>query len=375
MPDNYSMQAALDKVQAQHRLLYDLNYAELQDCVCKCGAGKFRAQQIQSWLNKGVVSFAEMLNIPKQLTAALAKDYTLDYPKQLMVKVSQIDGSRKYLFQMSDGNIIEAVYMPYKKSNSVCISSQAGCRMGCAFCASTLIKYGRNLSAGEMMGQIYRIQRDLGEIRIDHVVVMGIGEPLENLQELLRFLRMLNAKEGLNISLRHVTVSTCGLVPAIYKLAEAKLPITLAISLHSALQAKRESIMPIAKTFDLRTLKQACITYQKLSGRRLSFEYALFKGFNDSIEDANYLADYIKGIVSHVNLIPVNPVPGTDFVPPSAETVEKFKQILLKRKIEVTVRQKKGQDIFAACGQLRRQKLQSDVRKDSCAASSERIKI
>ena len=247
--------------------------------------------------------------------------------------------------------------------------------MGCAFCASTLIKYGRNLSAGEMMGQIYRIQRDLGEIRIDHVVVMGIGEPLENLQELLRFLRMLNAKEGLNISLRHVTVSTCGLVPAIYKLAEAKLPITLAISLHSALQAKRESIMPIAKTFDLRTLKQACITYQKLSGRRLSFEYALFKGFNDSIEDANYLADYIKGIVSHVNLIPVNPVPGTDFVPPSAETVEKFKQVLLKRKIEVTVRQKKGQDIFAACGQLRRQKLQSDVRKENCAASSERIKI
>lgn len=165
------------------------------------------------------------------------------------------------------------------------------------------------------------------------------------------------------------------MVPAIYKLAEAKLPITLAISLHSALQAKRESIMPIAKTFDLRTLKQACITYQKLSGRRLSFEYALFKGFNDSIEDANYLADYIKGIVSHVNLIPVNPVPGTDFVPPSAETVEKFKQVLLKRKIEVTVRQKKGQDIFAACGQLRRQKLQSDVRKENCAASSERIKI
>lgn len=363
MADNYSMQTALDKLKSEHKLFYDLDFASLQTCLTGLGASKFRAKQIQSWLNKGVCSFAEMQNLPKQLLALLEEQYTLDYPKQLALKVSQLDGSRKYLFQMIDGNIIEAVYMPYAKSNSVCISSQAGCRMGCAFCASTLIKYGRNLSAGEMIGQIYRIQRDLGQTRIDHVVVMGIGEPLENLQELVAFLKMLNDENGLNISLRHVTVSTCGLVPAIYKLAEVNLPITLAISLHSADQAKRASIMPIAQAFDLHALKKACVAYQSLNKRRMSFEYALFKDFNDSIADANLLADYIKGIVSHVNLIPVNPVPGTDFVPPTDKVVEQFKEALLKRNVEVTVRQKKGQDIFAACGQLRRQKLEADVNK------------
>lgn len=368
MSENYSMQTALDKIKSSSKLFYDLDFAGLESCLAELGASKFRAKQIQSWLNKGVDSFSEMNNLPKQLLTALAERYTLDYPKQVMLKVSQLDGSRKYLFQMSDGNMIEAVYMPYAKANSVCISSQAGCRMGCAFCASTLIKYGRNLSAGEMIGQIYRIQRDLGETRIDHVVVMGIGEPLENLKELVPFLKMLNAEKGLNISLRHVTVSTCGLVPAIYQLAEANLPITLAISLHSADQVKRASIMPIANAYDLSALKEACLAYQAKTKRRMSFEYALFKDFNDSIEDANLLADYIKGIVSHVNLIPVNPVPGTSFVPPSEKKVAKFKDALLKRNVEVTIRQKKGQDIFAACGQLRRQKLEQDVNKKQVRA-------
>lgn len=363
MPDNYSMQTALDKLKSSHKLFYDLDYANLQICLADLGAGKFRAKQIQSWLNKGVSAFSEMKNLPKSLLAELEAHYTLDYPKQIALKVSKLDGSRKYLFQMVDGNIIEAVYMPYQKANSVCISSQAGCRMGCAFCASTLIKYGRNLSAGEMIGQIYRIQKDLGDTRIDHVVVMGIGEPLENLAELVPFLKMLNDENGLNISLRHVTVSTCGLVPAIYNLAEANLPITLAISLHSADQEKRASIMPIAKAFDLPTLKNACKAYQAATKRRMSFEYALFKDFNDSLADANLLADYIKGIVSHVNLIPVNPVPGTDFVPPTKEVIDQFQKALLKRHVEVTIRQKKGQDIFAACGQLRRQKLEADVNK------------
>lgn len=374
MPDSYSMQTALDKIKSTHKLFYDLDFASLQTCLTELGAPKFRAKQIQSWLNKGVHSFNEMQNLPKQLISDLDKRYTLEYPKEVALQVSQLDGSRKYLFQMVDGNMIEAVYMPYQKANSVCISSQAGCRMGCAFCASTLIKYGRNLSAGEMIGQIYRIQRDLGATRIDHVVVMGIGEPLENLQELLPFLKMLNDANGLNISLRHVTVSTCGLVPAIYQLAEANLPITLAISLHSASQAKRESIMPIAKAFDLPTLKEACLFYQSKSKRRMSFEYALFKDFNDSVKDANLLADYIKGIVSHVNLIPVNPVPGTDFVPPTDEVVNKFKETLLKRNVEVTIRQKKGQDIFAACGQLRRQKLAADVNKKSLASCADACK-
>lgn len=360
MEANNNMQRALTDLQNKMpRTLYDLSYDELLSLISAAGLPKFRAKQILQWLNKGVNTFEEMNNLPKSLFDRLSQNFTPAYPKQIDLKISQLDGSRKYVFELADGNIIEAVYMPYKNANSVCISSQAGCRMGCAFCASTLVKYGRNLSRGEMLGQICKIQRDLRNTRIDHVVVMGIGEPLENLNELIPFLKMLNHEEGLNISLRHVTVSTCGLVPAIYKLAEAKLPITLAISLHSAVQDQRAAIMPIAKHFDLAELKQACSHYFNQTKRRISFEYALFRDFNDSKEAADLLADYIKGLVCHVNLIPANPVPGTAFSAPEPEVIKAFATTLEKRHVEVTIRQKKGQDIWAACGQLRRQKLQS----------------
>lgn len=263
------------------------------------------------------------------------------------------DGTKKYLFLLQDGNAVESVLMRYKFGNSLCISSQAGCRMGCRFCASTLEGLVRNLTPSEMLEQVYQITRDTGE-RVSHVVVMGTGEPLDNFDNLLRFIELLTGEGGQNLSQRNVTVSTCGLVPKIRELAEKKLQITLALSLHAPNQEKRRELMPVANKYELSSVIDACKTYVELTGRRITFEYSLVAGANDSPENAKELADLIKGINCHVNLIPVNPIKERNYKRPKGEAVQGFKNKLEKYGINVTIRREMGQDIDGACGQLRK---------------------
>ena len=269
------------------------------------------------------------------------------------MRISGVDGTRKYLFCLEDGNVIESVLMRYKHGNSVCVSSQAGCRMGCRFCASTLNGLARNLRASEILEQVYRIQRDTGE-RVSNVVIMGSGEPMDNYENVVRFIRLLSAPEGLNISQRNITVSTCGLVPQIYRLAEEGLQITLALSLHAPSDEVRRELMPIANRYPLREVLDACGNYYEKTGRRLTFEYSLVKGVNDNLEEAKALARLIGGYHGHVNLIPVNPIKERDYVQSNREAVEAFKNYLERQGINVTVRREMGRDIGGACGQLRK---------------------
>ena len=267
--------------------------------------------------------------------------------------ISEIDGTRKYLFRMEDGSIIESVLMKYKHGNSVCISSQVGCRMGCRFCASTLDGLKRHLTAAEMLGQVYAIQRESGE-RVSNIVIMGTGEPLDNYDGALRFIRLISAETGLNISQRNITLSTCGLVPEIYRLADEHLQITLAISLHASNDEKRKSMMPVANRYSIKELLKACRYYYDMNGRRLTFEYSLASGVNDSPEDARELAHLLKGFMWHVNLIPINPVEERNYVQSDRKSVVNFKNNLEKYGGNVTIRREMGRDIQAACGQLRR---------------------
>ena len=288
--------------------------------------------------------FDEMTNISKSLREALEEEY--DYTNLEIVEIqrSKLDGTCKYLFRLADGNMIESVLMRYHHGNSVCISSQAGCRMGCRFCASTIGGLVRNLEASEMLDQIYRIQR------VSNVVVMGTGEPLDNYENLLRFIRILSGEHGLHISQRNITVSTCGIAPRIRQLADEDLAITLALSLHAATQEKREELMPIARKYGLSEVLEACAYYFERTGRRLTFEYSLVGGVNDHPEDARRLAALAKPIHSHINLIPVNPVTERNYVQPDKK-VEKYG-------INVTIRREMGRDIDGACGQLRRRYLE-----------------
>ena len=269
------------------------------------------------------------------------------------MQISQVDGTRKYLFLLEDGNVIESVLMRYKHGNSVCISSQVGCRMGCRFCASTLDGLVRGLTAGEMLDQIYQIGKDIGE-RISNVVVMGTGEPLDNYENLLRFIELLTDENGLNISQRNLTVSTCGIVPKMKDLANKQLAITLALSLHASSQEKRLSLMPVANKYDIHEVIDACKYYFEKTGRRITFEYSLVGGVNDTDEDASELTKLIKGINCHVNLIPVNPIKERDYVQSNAKVIEAFKNKLEKNCINVTIRREMGRDIDGACGQLRK---------------------
>ena len=334
-----------------------LTIEELTDLLTDMGEKPFRARQIYSWMhNKLVSSYDGMTNLPKSLRERLS-EYPLTVLETCAVQVSSLDGTRKYLFRLPDGNVIESVLMRYQHGNSVCISSQAGCRMGCRFCASGIGGLVRSLTASEMLDQVYRIREETGE-RVSNVVVMGTGEPLDNYDSLLRFIRILTSEEGLMISQRNITVSTCGLVPKIYDLAEEKLAITLAISLHAPNDEKRRELMPIANRYSIRELLEACRYYFETTGRRITFEYSLVSGVNDREEEAKELAARLKGLNCHVNLIPVNPVKERSYQRSLRQEVDKFKNILEKCGINVTIRREMGADIDGACGQLRRRYLE-----------------
>ena len=316
------------------------------------GEKAFRGKQIYEWLHVRLAdSFDEMTNLSKALREKLEAQYAI-FPVELAARQeSKLDGTNKFLFRLRDGNMVESVLMRYKHGNSVCISSQVGCRMGCRFCASTLDGLERNLRPSEMLEQIYRIQRDIGE-RVSNVVVMGSGEPMDNYDNLIRFIHLLTDENGLHISQRNVTVSTCGIVPRIRQFAEE--------NLHAPNDEVRKTLMPVANSFALKDVLDACHYYFEKTGRRLTFEYSLVKGVNDNLDEARALADLLKGQHGHVNLIPVNPIKERDFKQSDRKAVEEFKQYLEKRGINVTVRREMGRDIDGACGQLRKSYIEKE---------------
>lgn len=331
-----------------------LTLEELQGEMERIGDKKFRAKQIYSWLHEKLADdFDQMTNLSKELREKLKNEYELTRLTMVRVQTSKIDGTSKFLFRLSDGNVIESVLMKYHHGNSVCISSQVGCRMGCRFCASTLDGLERGLKPSEMLDQIYQIQKWSGE-RVHNVVVMGTGEPLDNYDALVRFLRLLTCEGGLHISQRNVTVSTCGIVPGMRKLAEEKFQITLALSLHASSQEKRKALMPVANKYELSEVLDACKYYFEQTGRRITFEYSLVGGVNDTAEDARELTALVKPLNCHVNLIPVNPIKERDYVQSEHRTIVNFKNKLEKSGINVTIRREMGRDIDGACGQLRK---------------------
>lgn len=350
---------------------------DLKDCNCKkdiksmtleevteemaaLGEKSFRAKQIYDWIHvKLEVSFDRMFSLSKELRQKLKENYSITCLNMIGERVSQADGTRKYLFGLEDGHIIESMWMRYHHGNSVCISSQVGCRMGCRFCASTLDGLERNLRPSEMLDQIYRIQAISGE-RISHVVVMGAGEPMDNYDNVVRFLRLISHEKGLNISQRNLTVSTCGIVPAIWKFAEEGLQATLALSLHAPDDQVRKTLMPVANSYKLDDVLDACRYYFEKTGRRLTFEYSLVQGVNDNLEEARALARLLKEMQGHVNLIPVNPIKERDYVQSGRKAIADFKNILEKNGINVTIRREMGRDIGGACGQLRKSYMEGE---------------
>ena len=330
---------------------------ELQEEMAAIGEKSFRAKQLYEWIHvRQARSFDEMTNLSVALRERCRERYDLTTLQVVRMQESKLDGTRKYLFELKDGNLVESVFMRYKHGNSVCISSQVGCRMGCRFCASTLDGWERNLTPAEMLDQIYAITQDAKE-RVSNVVVMGTGEPLDNYDNLLRFISLLTDENGLHISQRNVTVSTCGLVPEIYKLAQEKLQITLALSLHATTDEKRRKLMPIANQYSIAELMEACQNYFEQTGRRLTFEYSLVGGVNDTPEDARELCALVKPLNCHVNLIAVNPIRERDYVQSETKAIQAFKGKLERSGIQVTVRREMGRDIDGACGQLRRRVL------------------
>ena len=331
-----------------------MTYQELEGELLALGEKAFRARQVYDWIHvKLAEGFEEMSSLSRELRQKLEQTFSLTCLKVVDEKVSAIDGTRKFLFGMEDGNIIESVWMQYHHGNSVCISSQVGCRMGCRFCASTLDGLARNMRASEMLDQIYRIQRITGE-RVSNVVVMGSGEPMDNYENVVRFIHLISHEKGLNISQRNLTVSTCGLVPQIRRFAEEGLQVTLALSLHAPNDQVRETLMPVARSYGLKDVLEACRGYYEKTGRRLTFEYSLVQGVNDNPQEARALARLIKDQHGHVNLIPVNPIKERDFVQSGQKAIQEFKNILEKSGINVTIRREMGRDIGGACGQLRK---------------------
>lgn len=336
-----------------------LTLEELQKAMQEMGEKPFRAKQLYEWMHgKLAEGYEEMTNIPASLKEKCRQNFSYTALQKVQMQESKIDGTRKYLFALEDGNVVESVFMRYKHGNSVCISSQVGCRMGCRFCASTLDGLERCLKPSEMLDQIYAITRDTGE-RVSNVVVMGTGEPMDNYDNLLRFITLLTDENGLNISQRNLTVSTCGIVPKMRELAGEHLQITLALSLHATTDEKRRKLMPIANRYSLKELMETCTYYFEETGRRLTFEYSLVKDVNDTQEDAKELIALLHGMNCHVNLIPVNPIKERDYVQSDRKSVERFKHMLEQGGITATVRREMGRDIDGACGQLRRRHLES----------------
>ena len=327
---------------------------ELKEAMTTLGEKPFRAKQIYEWLHVRLVDdFDEMTNLSRALREKLQENYALWPLQALRGQTSKIDGTKKFLFALSDRQVVESVWMQYHHGDSVCISSQVGCRMGCKFCASGIGGLVRNLTVGEMLAQVYAIQKLTGE-RVSNVVVMGTGEPFDNYDTLIQFLRMLTDTNGLNISQRNITVSTCGIVPKIRAFAEEDLQVTLALSLHASDNEKRKELMPIAYTYSLGEVMDACRYYFQKTGRRMTYEYSLVGGVNDTREDAKALAGLLRGQNCHVNLIPVNPVKEKGYVQPDRTAVLDFKDKLEKYGINATIRREMGRDIDGACGQLRR---------------------
>lgn len=332
-----------------------LELAELTEAMVQMGQPKFRGKQVYSWLHeKRVESFEEMSNLPAAFRQQLAQNYYINSLSIIRKLTSKIDGTQKYLLRLKDNNCVEAVLMKYKYGNSVCISTQVGCRMGCKFCASTLAGLVRSLEPSEMLDEIYTVTRDSGQ-RVSNVVLMGIGEPFDNYDNVMKFLHILSSPEGYNLSLRHLSLSTCGLVDRIYQLAEEKVGLTLSISLHAPNDGIRSQTMPINKRYPIDELLEACRYYFNKTGRRISFEYALIEGVNDEVRHANELADRLRGMSAHVNLIPVNPVKERGFKRGSRQRIEAFQKALEARGVNATIRRELGADINAACGQLRRE--------------------
>lgn len=337
--------------------ILDLDLQELKQWMKENGEKEFRAKQVIDWIYKEVWSFSEMSNLSKATIEKLEKSFYIGIPEIIETYSSKREDTRKHLFLLKDGNVIESVVMKYKHGNSICVSTQIGCKMGCKFCASTIGGIVRNLTSGEILGQIIKAQSELKE-RISNVVLMGSGEPLDNFENVLKFIYDVNSEHGLNIGQRHITLSTCGIVPKIKKLADLNLQITLAISLHAPSDEIRKQTMPIANAYTVKELLEACDYYIEKTNRRITFEYALVKGFNDTKENAEELSKILKGMLCHVNLIPINEINESTLKKSNMEEINKFKDILMKNGIETTIRREMGLDINAACGQLRRSYLE-----------------
>ncbi len=335
------------------RYFYDLTLPDWQSFIKKQGLPAYRAGQLAAWAARGVQDLADLTDLPQSLREQIAASFYLDGLKLVEKFQSKLDDTVKYVFSLADGNLIESVLMHYRYGWSVCISSQAGCAMGCTFCASTGAGFSRSLSAGEMLAQVALISRDSGQ-RISNVTLMGIGEPLANYANTLAFLKQANDPQGLGIGMRHLTVSTCGLVPEMIKFTQARLPVTLSVSLHAPNDQIRRQLMPIANVYSYGQLLDACRQHSKLTGRRISFEYALFLGVNDQPEHADELAGRLRGMLGHVNLIPGNEFAGGLWQRSPQAAIQAFHQRLVGQGIKATIRRELGSDIMAACGQLRR---------------------
>lgn len=348
----------MENRQEMKALIRDLLPDQLEKALQEMGQPKFRAKQVFSWVQKGIESWDEMSNVPKTVRDALSERFDLRAGAVVETLKDAKDDTRKHLIRLRDGQVIETVSMRYRHGHSVCVSTQVGCRMGCWFCASTQGGLIRNLSAGEIMTQLFAAAKDRGE-PVTHVVLMGSGEPLDNLQEVLRFLELVHSPEGLQISHRHITLSTCGIVPRMAELAARKLQITLAVSLHGADDTLRSRLVPVNRTYPIQALLEACRDYFDTTGRRITFEYALLQGINDTAEQAEKLTALLRGMNCHVNLIPANTIRERDFAASGDMTVEKFAKLLKKGGISVTVRRELGDSIQAACGQLRQKYMET----------------
>ena len=338
--------------------ILDFNLLELKIWMKEQGESQFRAKQVMDSLYKEVWNFDAIKNIPIATKEKLKKSFFIGIPKVVEVFSSKEDGTKKLLIKFLDGNLIETVIMKYKHGYSVCVSTQIGCKMGCKFCASTLNGIVRNLSAGEILAQVIVAQKEIGE-RISNVVLMGSGEPLDNYDNVIKFIELLNAEYGLNIGQRHITLSTCGIVPKILQLAKLKLQITLAISLHAPEDNLRKTMMPIANKYNINEIISACKNYIELTNKRITFEYALVKEVNDSTENAQKLSKVLSGLLCHVNLIPINEIKENTYKTTTLAAINNFSKVLLASGIETTVRREMGSDINAACGQLRRSYLET----------------
>ena len=333
--------------------LLSLSLNELEDLVTELGDKRFRARQIFGWLAKGAASYDDMTNVPVKLRTSLADSgYYIGLPEVAAEQMSKTDGTRKCLYEFRDGARVEAVFMKYSYGNSICISSQVGCLMGCTFCASTMDGKLRDLTRGEMLGEVLKMRSLTGE-DINHVVIMGMGEPFDNYEEISGFLKLINDPAGVGLSLRNITVSTCGIIPVIKRFADDFPQVNLAVSLHAPDGEKRMLTMPVARKYGYDELMKACHEYTEKTHRRITFEYALIRGVNDSEEDAAGLAGHLKGWLTHVNLIPLNEVKGRNYKTSDGKNVAEFKKVLEKNGVAVTVRRTLGSDIDAACGQLR----------------------